>query len=269
MQTGISTASLFLRKTTEESLPFIQSLGVYNAEVFLTTLSEYREDFAKQVAKTKGQVRVNSVHTLNTNFEPQLFHAYDRVRADAYYWLEEVCKSARALGAPYYTFHGTARFKRSARDGALDNFPNFIRGFTEICSRTAKYGVTLCLENVEWSTYNRIGVFSTIAKEVPDLRGVLDIKQARISEIPYEEYIKEMGEKITHVHVSDIDENGKMCVPGKGTFDFETLIKRLKDVGFTGKLLIEVYRDNFQTADELKTSCQFLDEILYKNNCYL
>lgn len=268
MQTGISTASLFLRKNTEEALPLIQDLGVYNAEVFLTTFSEYREAFAKEVAKTKGKVQVNSVHTLNTNFEPQLFHASERVRADAYYWLEEVCKSAQVLGAKYYTFHGTARFKRSAKDGRTDNFPNFIQGFTEICSRAEKYDVTLCLENVEWATYNRVGVFSTIANEVPALRGVLDVKQARISEIPYEKYLEEMGEKITHVHASDIDTQGKMCLPGRGIFDFDTLVKRLKDVGFTGKILLEVYRNDFDTVDQLKTSCQYLDEILYKNNCY-
>lgn len=264
MQTGISTASLFLRKTTEESLPLIQSLGVYNAEVFLTTFSEYHEAFAKQVAETKGKVNVNSVHTLNTNFEPQLFHLSERVRADAYYWLEEVCKSARALGAKYYTFHGTARFKRSAKDGKTDNFPNFIKGFAEICSRAEKYGVTLCLENVEWATYNRVGVFSTIAKEVPALRGVLDIKQARISEYSYEAYLEEMGSRITHAHVSDVNQEGKICLPGKGIFDFDTLVKRLKDVGFDGALIIEVYKDDYKNAEELKRSCEFLDEILYK-----
>lgn len=269
MQTGISTASLFLRKTTEESLPCIQSLGVRNAEVFLTTFSEYGEAFAKSVAETKGQVRVYSVHTLNTHFEPQLFHTYEKTRADAFYFLEEVLKGARVLGADHYTFHGTARFKRGSQSGERDNFPAFIQGFQAICQRCKQYGVTLCLENVEWALYNRVGVFSTIAKEVPDLRGVLDIKQARISQTPYEDYLAEMGDKITHVHLSDVDGHGKMCLPGQGTFDFETLVKRLKDVGFTGKLFLEVYRDNYATLDELQRSCQFLDEILYKNNCYL
>ncbi|MBR2023508.1 MAG: sugar phosphate isomerase/epimerase [Clostridia bacterium] len=269
MQTGISTASLFLRKTTEESLPCIQSMGVRNAEVFLTTFSEYSEDFAKSVAKTKGQVRVYSVHTLNTHFEPQLFHVYDKTRADAFYFLELVLKAGRVLGADHYTFHGTARFKRGTQSGEKDNFPAFIKGFQDSCALCEKYGVTLCLENVEWALYNRVGVFSTIAKEVPALRGVLDIKQARISQTPYEKYLAEMGEKITHVHISDVDENGKMCLPGQGTFDFDTLVKRLKDVGFTGKLFLEVYRDNYDTLDELQRSCQYVDEILYKNNCYL
>ncbi len=249
-------------------MPCLESLGVKNAEVFLASFCEYEEDFAKTVAKTKGEVCVHSIHTLNTHFEPQLFHSYDRVRADAYAWLDKVLKCAQILGASCYTFHGMARFKKSAISGAGDNFERYIQGFQEICARAKPYGVSVCLENVEWATYNRIGVFSTIAKEVPDLRGVLDIKQARISQVPYERYLEEMGEKITHVHLSDIDENGKMCLPGRGIFDFDTLVKRLQDVGFSGKLLIEVYKNDFDALYELQTACQFLDEILYKNNVY-
>ena len=121
------------------------------------------------------------------------------------------------------------------------------------------------MENVEWSTYNRVGVFEKIASEVPDLRGVLDIKQARISGYPYEEYLREMGDKLAHVHISDVDNNGKICLPGQGVFDFDTLVKRLKDVGFDGALLIEVYKNDYTEVAELKTACDFVDEILYKN----
>lgn len=268
MQTGISTASLFFRRSTEEALPRIQELGVRNAEVFLTTFSEYGDEFGKKLAETKGKVRVNSVHTLNTHFEPQLFHAYDKTRADAFRFFGEALKAARQLQAPYYTFHGIARFRRGSQSGEKDNFPAFINGFQEICAFAQKYGVTVCLENVEWALYNRVGVFSTIAKEVPLLRGVLDIKQARISQIPYQKYVAEMGDKITHVHVSDIDEQGKMCLPGRGTFCFDEMVKRLKDVGFNGKLFLEVYKNDYVDEKELKTSCDYLDEILYKNNCY-
>ena len=268
MQTGISTASLFFRRSTEEALPCIQNLGVRNAEVFLTTFSEYGEAFGKKLAETKGDVRVNSVHTLNTHFEPQLFHAYDKTRADAFMFFGEALKAARELQAPYYTFHGMARFKRGTQSGEKDNFAVFIKGFQEICAFAKNYGITVCLENVEWALYNRVGVFSKIAQEVPNLRGVLDVKQARISQIPYQNYIAEMGDKITHVHLSDVDEQGKMCLPGRGTFDFDELVKRLQDVGFIGKLLLEVYKNDYTDEAELKTSCDFLDEILYKNNCY-
>ena len=248
-------------------MPLLEKLGVKTVEVFLTSFSEYGYPFAELLKERKGNLCVNSVHDLNTEFEPQLFNAHPRVKEDAYGWLEKVLQSANALGAPYYTFHGTARMKRAARLPNADNFPRMIDGFARILDVCRVHGVTLCLENVEWSTYNRPGVFSTLAKELPELRGVLDIKQARISEYPYEEYLREMGDRLAYAHVSDINEKGRICLPGKGMFDFDTMIKRLKDVGFDGALLVEVYTGDYQKPEELIDACDFLDEILYKNGC--
>lgn len=264
MKTGVSTASLFLRKYNEEALPLLRSLGVKTAEVFLATYSEYGKEYAQKLASVKGDIAINSVHILNTQFEPQLFNAHPRARADAFAWLEKVLDSANVLGAPYYTFHGTARIKRASRSGARDDFSKMISDFQAISAACRKRGVTLCLENVEWSTYNRVGVFSRLASEVPSLFGVLDVKQARISEEPYEKYLEEMGERLAYVHVSDVDERGRMCLPGKGTFDFETLIKRLQDVGFGGALLIEAYTNDYGAETELKDACDYLNELLEK-----
>jgi sugar phosphate isomerase/epimerase len=120
------------------------------------------------------------------------------------------------------------------------------------------------LENVEWSTYNRPGVFAKLQEYVPDLKGVLDIKQARISSFGYQPYLEEMGDRIATVHLSDIREDGKMCLPGRGVFDFEELIKRLRNAGCQAPLLIEAYKDDYNDVEELQKSCEFLQEILYK-----
>ncbi len=267
MQAGISTASLFMRKYNEEALPFLNEQGIHTAEVFLTSFSEYGEEFANILKEKQGAVQVNSIHILNTEFEPQLFNAHPRVVKDAYDWLDKVLTSANILGSPYYTFHGVSRVKRSSRTGENDNFPWLIEGFRRLANTCEEKGVTLCLENVEWSSYNRPGFFKRIADEVPNLRGVLDVKQARISEFPYQEYIKDMGERLAYTHVSDIDENGKMCLPGRGVFDFDRFVEELKDVGFDGAWLIEVYEKDYNDEKELKISCDYLNELLYKHNC--
>ncbi len=267
MRVGVSTASLFLRKNNEEALPLLQSLGVKTAEVFLTSFSEYGLPFADTLLKNKGDMEINSLHILNTQFEPQLFNAHPRVKADAFFWLNKVLESANILDVPYYTFHGTARIKRGARSGINDDFPKMIRSFEEIILACEKQNVKLCLENVEWATYNRIGVFERLKKELPTLGGVLDVKQARISEYSYEEYVKEMEGRLAYVHISDVDDKGKMCLPGRGSFDFDTLILRLKDVGFDGALIIEVYTDNYKREEELKTACEYMQERLYKYGC--
>jgi sugar phosphate isomerase/epimerase len=209
---------------------------------------------------------MNSIHVLNTQYEPQLFSTHEKVKSDAYFWLNKTLTCAKTLGAKYYTFHGIARYKQSSRNPANDNFARLGARIGEVSAFCKQKGVTLCLENVEWSTYTRPGLFNEMIKYVPDLRGVLDIKQARISGYPYEEYLTEMGNRLAYAHLSDIDDQGKMCLPGQGCFDFDTLVKQLKDVGFDGALLLEVYAENFTDPVELKQSCDYVDELLYKNN---
>lgn len=263
MKVGVSTASLFTRKNNEDALPLLESLGIKTVEVFLTSFSEYGYPFAQLLTERKGGLEVNSVHDLNTQFEPQLFNAHPRVKADAYALLEKVLDSANALGAPYYTFHGTSRVKRSTHSGENDDFPKMIEGFSELTAYCKARGVTLCLENVEWSTYNRPGVFQKLAKAIPELGGVLDIKQARISEYPYEAYIEDMGNRLKYAHLSDFGDKG-MCLPGQGNFDFDALLRRLKDVGFDGALIIEAYQKDYTDPVELKHACEYLEELIDK-----
>ncbi len=267
MRSGVSTASLFLRKNNEQALPFLHNVGVKTAEVFLTSFSEYDEEFGRLLNSVKGDLELFSAHVLNTQFEPQLFAVHERVRADAYAWLDRALKTMQAFGATHYTFHGTARVKKASRSGENDDFSSMRQNFSLIAERCARYNVQLCLENVEWSTYNRVGVFSELAPAVPTLGGVLDIKQARISGVAYADYLREMGERLTHVHISDANAQGKMCLPGCGVFDFSELIDRLKDAGFNGPLLIEAYKKDYAQESELKVACEYIDELLYKKNC--
>ena len=73
-----------------------------------------------------------------------------------------------------------------------------------------------------------------------------------------------MGENIRTVHISDVDENGKIKLPGKGVFDFEELFTRLKDVGFDGSALIEVYKDDYGEIKEIGESLDRMRELAYK-----
>ncbi len=262
MQVGISTASLFTRRENEDALRFLNGLGVPCVEVFLTTYRQYNADYGRKLLQVKGNLQVNSVHDLTSQFEPQLFSAHQGVREDSYEMLAGVLEVAKLLNAPYYSFHGLTRAKRAERIYANDDFPKMIKNFQTLSAFCAERGVTLCLENVEWSTYNRPGVFATLAKEIPTLRGVLDIKQARLSEYPYEQYLEEMGGKLAYVHLSDVDEQGKMCLPGQGVFNFQELLRRLRGVGFDGALLIEAYAGDYKEEGELKASCEYLQALL-------
>lgn len=264
MKVGISTASYFGKKHTEDAISVIERLGAPVAEVNFTSFCEYTEEFGKEIAKRKGKTEVYSVHTLSTQYEPQIFNPSDRVQADAFYWLERAMQAAKCAGAHHYTFHGHARAKRSSRTEEFNRFPFFgaqIKKAWDVCE---KYGVELCLENVEWATYNRVGIFRELLPYCPSLRGVLDIKQARIAGYPVKEYISEMKGRISHVHVSDLYADGKMCLPGKGETDFDRLFCLLSESGFDGPILIEAYKEDFSSDDEMKVSMEYLSELLEK-----
>ena len=264
MEIGISTASLFKRQFNEDAVATLNKLDARVCEVFLGTYSEYTNDFANLLKERKGDLKVHSIHTLNTHFEPQLFAQSERALKDAYDIFKKCLESANILGAKYYTLHGIARFKKNILYNEYEKIGKMMHKAKDFA---ASYGIDLCLENVEWSTYNRPGVFTALAKEIPNLRGVLDIKQARISGYAYEEYLSEMNSRIAYAHLSDCNDMGQMCLPGKGNFDFDTLVQRLQDVGFDGALLVEVYTGDYGEARELKESCDYLNELLYKHGC--
>ena len=255
MKFGISTASLFLRKPTEEALKFLAENNVESCEVFFSTYCEYEKEFAQSLLSVKKNINVNSMHVLNTQYEPQLYNLNPRAKADAFKMLEKTTTAGEIIGAKYYTFHGMARYKVTPIKMDYDRIGSVTQEVIEVCK---KHGITLSYENVHWSYYNYIGFFTEIKKRCPELKGVLDIKQAWQNKIHYGEFIKEMNSDIVTVHVSDVDENGKIVLPGKGNFNFNEMFLRLKDVGFNGTVLIEVYKDSYQNESELFESLNFL-----------
>ena len=254
MKIGISTASLFLRQDIEQAIVTIKELGADCTEVFFNTFYEYRPEFSEKL-DVKG-IEVNSVHVNTHQVEHSLFNPYRRVRGDALYWTDQVMRSAQILGCKKYTFHGKVG-KAENTDGIVDH----LRETGEFCAR---YGVNLCLENVSWSIYHKPKIFTYLKERIPSLLGVLDIKQAHRSGYPYKDYIEDMKGSISHVHVADMDEDGKLCLPGKGKVNFKDLFTRLKDAGFDGNVLIEVYKDDYGEIPELKTSLEYLREVADK-----
>ena len=256
MKAGISTATLFLRQETEDAVKTIKNLGADCAEIFLGTFYEYRPEFSKALLKDLSGFEIGSVHSGTHHIDSALFSRSRRIRGDAYYWLDQVMRSAQLLGCKAYTFHGKAD-----KTASIERVEDNLREAVEFC---AGYGVSLCLENVAWCMYNKPKFFTELKARIPDLRGVLDIKQAHRAGYSYKEYIEDMKGSISHVHLSDIDKNGKMCLPYKGVTDFCEVLKRLKGSGFDGNILVEVYNEDYSDISELKNSLDYLNEIIYK-----
>lgn len=259
MEAGISTACFCLERETESAIKTIKSLGVNLLDVSLQTFYEYRPEFSKAVAPDICGVNVHSVRTFSDNFEGQLLSPSRRIRGDGLYWLDQVMRSAQLLGAKNYTFRGFTR-KVPATDD-FDALSAYIRGVTEFCSR---YGVSLSLENVRWGLYNRPSVFKELKSRCPELSGAFNLYEAQKSTQSYPQYLKDMQGAISHAYLSDEDINGNTCLPGKGEINFFKVLKRLKDVGFDGKVFIDVRPESYENVEEIKQSLDYLNEIIYK-----
>lgn len=261
MEIGVSTASLFMREYNEDALPLLDKSDARVVEVFLQGFSEYKKEFGELLKSRLGNLKVHSVHALTLTYETELFTINERAFTDVKEIFQSVLTTAKLLGATCYTMHGRARIKKSVN---YDDFVKIGKRLDKLCDIAENYDVNICLETVEWALYNAPGYFKKVKEYAPRLKGTLDIKQCRLSGFDYRDYIADMGENIKTVHLSDIDENGKIKLPGKGNFDFETLFRRLKDSGSDPNALIEVYKDDYDDIGEIKNSLDYLREIQYK-----
>lgn len=257
MEIGISTACLSRLKETEDALAYIKELGAESCEIYLQTFYEYRPEFAKKFAPCAEGVEVRSVRTLANNFEPQLFCASRRVRGDGFYWLDQIMRSVQLFGAKNYTLQGLITTQDSTED--FDGWGGYMREITGFCAR---YGIRLSVENSVTGIYNRPYIFQELKNRCPELSGVFDLENARRSGYPYTMYLRDMRGAISYARISDVDEKGKICLPGKGVSDFAEIFSQLKAVGFDGPVLIST--PEFGDLTELKTSLEFLRETAEK-----
>lgn len=257
MRVGISTATFFLKELTEDSFSVIQHCGANLCEVFLTTYSEYEPSFISLLNERRGDVEVYSIHSLNTQFEPQLFNGAERTRRDAEAMFEKVLLAGKALGAKVYTFHGLSRLKRNAYFDPVA----VGKRLEELAKIAEKYDICLCLENVHWATFNSPAFFKEAKKYCPSAGSVLDIKQAWQSGYSWREYLDVMGDTLKNVHLSDVA-GGNITMVGKGDFPFEELIDRLENMGYQGPLMIEQYAKNYDSYDEVAWSVKYLENLL-------
>lgn len=261
METGISTASFFPRLFTEDAVSEIAKLGAKVCEVFFASRCEYSEEFGniinEKLSLSDG-LRVHSVHALTNQFEPELYSLNSRAYADAKETFESVCKVAKVIGARNYTFHGATMLKKAVKYSY--NFDLIAERVNIICDLAEKYGVTLCYENVHWAYFCNPSFYLNIKDRCPKLGAVLDIKQAMQSEISWKEYLKAMSGRLKTVHLCDYDDNGNLCLPGKGTFDFVELYRMLDGEGFDGACLMEVYTKSYKEERELSEAFEFLKE---------
>lgn len=262
MKTGISTASFFSKELTENTFDIIRKLKIDTCEVFLTTFREYREEFVRLLNERREGIKIYSVHSLNVQFEPELFNTVQRTREDSEYFFKQIAAAANILGARYYTFHGLTRLKKTPYTLDYSRIGKRVDELDEMLSSLGN-GCRLAYENVHWTCFNS-PEFILQLKKYSNVKTCLDIKQAMQSKISVYDYLEAMGERLCNVHVCDYDADGNLCVPGRGIFDFVKFFAALADNGYDGPIIMELYAGNYNDYDEIAEGNEYLKYCLDK-----
>ena len=258
MKIGVSTASLYPLHA-EDAFAELAKLGVKTAEVFANATCEGQEPIISQIMKIRDEngMTVTSFHPFSSPMESVfVFSEYDRRIAEMMELYRSFFGSMNKLGAKIFVLHGAILSSKCT-------VSHYLKQFRMLAEAGREFGVTVAQENVSYCLSGRLEFLKTMKRELGEYANfVLDLKQARRSGEDPLEYVEQLGSSIVHCHLSDGDDS-RDCLPiGRGTFDFNALIKRLRSNGFDGALIVELYRSNYGDFSELKISVDTLMDMM-------
>lgn len=257
MRAGVSTSCLYPMET-EKALELLGSFGIKNVEIFINTISETSKEFTKKIAEIldKYSMTVSSVHPYTCGMEGMYFFtAYKRRFYDGVELYKNYFEFARNVGAKLVVLHGAPKFIK------LENEKYFER-FHKLDNVAREFGIVLAQENVERSKSGNIDFIKQMRKSLPDVNFVLDTKQAiRAGYSPFD-MAKAMKNNIYHVHLSDNTKSCECMALGRGNFDVTNFLKSINLTCESCDIIIELYRDNFESPIVLKENYKKLCDII-------
>lgn len=259
MNIGISTAIFYPDTFTEDALRLVSSKGFDTGEIFANSFSEFTEDYAHMLKERSRKLdfTINSIHTVSSAFEPYLFDRYERRREDFFKIFKDFMKFGNIVGAKVYTFHGLVN-----NHGNKIAFKDILYVYDRLVYTAMEQGIMIGQENVSWCLSSDLEYLKRLRDGMKEpLKFTLDVKQAvKAGKSPYD-YLDLYGEDLVNLHLNDNDEAHSCLLPGKGTFDFRALFDRVEKAGYQGPGIIEVYRENYDTLEDLRQSKLILEAI--------
>jgi len=251
MKLGLSSL-LFVRGKLEEALPLLQELGyeclevIYEVPHFSLRWEEDRERLRGLGRELRERGMEPSVHTPFLDLNPISHHPeiFELNRKLA----EKGMEACRLLGGEVVVVHtGTCKVPT----------PEFLQRTRERClsllrylaGRAGELGVKLGVENGS-SPSSPFSTPEELRKVVEEVGAgiVYDVGHANLREreegrrLDVRSQIRAMGKSLLHLHVHD--NRGKdddHLVPGEGEIDFVALSEALREVGYRGMVIAELW----------------------------
>lgn len=212
---GVSSACFFPLETAD-SVKILSEWHIPNIEIFFNSFQELKDGYLERLSALcrEAGTQVVSIHPFTSNSESlYFFTSYPGRLQDGLMIYRPFLRAAQKLGARVLVFHGATLQNRMDIPQSAANL--------RVLDRVAReeYGVTVAYENVVRCRGKDPDYFVQLREYYPELRFVLDVKQALRSGHHPLEYVEELGDSIIHVHISDSSPQ-QDCLPvGQGEMD--------------------------------------------------
>lgn len=258
MKIGAST-SCFYPLETELALENLGKAGIKTTEIFFNATSELKESFIDILEEIQKEYKIDvtAIHpTMSLAESFMIFSAYERRFYEAIELYHRYSEIAARLGAKFIIMHG------GKPNGILSD-EEYCEKYMLIKEAALKNGITVLQENV---AKHRAGEFEFL-KAMRDILGkdaefCFDLKQSLRS--GYEPYmlIDEFKDNIKHYHISDHTVSSDCLLPLDGGFDFKEFFNKLKNFGYNGTAIIEVYSSCYKDYNQIYNSYKNLKELI-------
>ena len=149
------------------------------------------------------------------------------------------------FGAPFFVLHGSKPQSSTDEDEYIERFGIFAESARD-------NGVTLTQENVVHYRSESPDFLLKMAAGLGSLfKMTFDIKQSVRAGIPPPQFIEKLYPHIAHVHISDHSPEKDCILPLTGVFDFAGFFKTLKNSGYKGDYIIELYNHGFEKDEDI------------------
>lgn len=247
MSIGISTAS-FYPLETEEAIAILSENSIPCTEIFFNCAKELKDSFIDYVIDIidNSPLLVTAIHPMLSFAEPyMIFSEYMRRFEESEENFKRYFEIAARLGAKFVNLHG---------DRPTGKLPveEYCERFKILADSGKKFGITLCQENVNgYRSADPEFLADMVRLLGDDANFTLDIKQCIRAGYTVPEIMEAMDYKIRHVHISDHSPAADCLLPTKGNFNFKELFTDLKNHGYKGDFVIEVYRNAYKEHNEI------------------
>ena len=261
MKAGLSTACLYPTEV-EKAFRQIAENGIKTAEIFVNSHCELSDPYLGEMLAVRREygVDVVSVHPFTCGIEPMmLFTAYERRAYDMLDYYKRFFEYMGLFGAKFFVLHGNK---------PENPFPDevYFERYMLLQNEAKKYGMTVIQENVSRCTGGSLDFLKKMKAALgDDAAFVLDTKQAHRAGGDPIEFVKALGGNIKHIHYSDYGKSGDCLKFGFGEYDNLSLFKELKNQGFDGSAVIELYNGSFKDTHDLAENCRALEKFIEEN----